>query len=78
MLLDLSEMKEMCLAVQKWLNERFCNSDYWGISQLHGILIRQGTCGNCDKCDYCVVGGDNSMAKEYEIVKEEKVFLVSR
>lgn len=23
MLMDLSEMKEMCLAVQKWLNERY-------------------------------------------------------
>ena len=22
-----------------------CNSDYWGISQIHGSLIRKGTCG---------------------------------
>ena len=56
----------------------FCNADYWGISQLHGTLIRQGTCGNCDKCDYCIVGSKNPMAKEYEIVKDEKGFLVSR
>ena len=55
----------------------FCNADYWGISQLHGTLIRQGTCGNCDKCDYCIVGSDNSIANEYEIVKDEKGFLVS-
>lgn len=56
----------------------FCNADYWGISQLHGTLIRQGTCGNCDKCDYCIVGSKNPMAKKYEIVKDENGFLVSR
>ena len=56
----------------------FCNSDYWGISQIHGTLIRCGTCGNSDKCDYCVVGSENPMAKEYEIVKDENGFLVSR
>ena len=56
----------------------FCNSDYWGISQIHGTLIRCGTCGNSDKCDYCVVGSENPMAKEYEIVKDEAGFLVSR
>ena len=47
----------------------FCNSDYWGISQLHGTLIR---------CDYCVVGSENPMAKKYEIVKDELGFLVSK
>ena len=56
----------------------FCNSDYWGISQLNGTLIRCGTCGNSDKCDYCVVGSENPMAKEYEIVKDKDGFLVSR
>ena len=56
----------------------FCNSDYWGISQIHGTLIRCGTCGNSDKCDYCVVGSENPMAKEYEIVKDQAGFLVSR
>ena len=56
----------------------FCNSDYWGISQIHGTLIRCGTCGNSDKCDYCVVGSENPMAKEYKIVKDENGFLVSR
>ena len=56
----------------------FCNADYWGISQLHGALIRCGTCGNSERCDYCVVGSENPMAKEYEIVKDEGGFLVSR
>ena len=35
-------------------------------------------CGNSDKCDYCVVRSENPMAKEYEIVKDEAGFLVSR
>lgn len=56
----------------------FCNSDYWGISQIHGTLIRRGTCGNADACDYCVVGSNNPMAQKYEIVKDEAGFLVSR
>lgn len=56
----------------------FCNSDYWGISQIHGTLIRCGTCGNADKCDYCVVGSENPLAKKYEIVKDDAGFLVSR
>lgn len=55
-----------------------CNSDYWGISQIHGTLIRCGTCGNADKCDYCVVGSENPMAQKYEIVTDEGGFLVSR
>lgn len=56
----------------------FCNSDYWGMSQLHGTLLRRGTCGNAGRCDYCVVGSENSMAEEYEIIKEEAGFLASR
>ena len=49
-----------------------------GCSSLHGTLIRRGTCGNSDRCDYCVVGSEDSMAKAYEIVKDEAGFLVSR
>ena len=55
-----------------------CNSDFFGISEIHGTLIRCGTCGNSDRCDYCVVGSDNPLVKEYEIVKDELGFLVSR
>ncbi len=55
-----------------------CNSDFFGIEQIHGTLIRYGTCGNSDICDYCVVGSKNPLAKEYEIVTDEWGFLVSR
>ena len=56
----------------------FCNSGYRGISRIHGMLIRRGTCGNSDRCDYCVVGSENPIAKKYEIVKHEMGFPVSK
>ena len=55
-----------------------CNSDFFGISELHGTLIRCGTCGNSDVCDYLIVGSDNPIAKEYETSTDEQGFLVSR
>ena len=55
-----------------------CNADYFGIEQLHGTLIRCGTCGNNDICDYCVVGNKNPLAKEYHLEKDENGFWVSR
>ena len=55
-----------------------CNSDFFGIREIHGQLIRCGTCGNSDVCDYLVVGSDNPIAKEYETVSDERSFLVSR
>ena len=55
-----------------------CNSDFYGIEQIHGQLIRCGTCGNSCECDYCVVGSKNPLTEEYETVRDEKGFLVSR
>lgn len=55
-----------------------CNSDFFGIGEIHGQLIRCGTCGNSDRCDYCIVGSNHPMAKEYELVYDETGFLVSR
>ena len=55
-----------------------CNSDFFGICQLHGTLIRCGTCGNSTMCDYCVVGNKNPIAEEYVIDTDENGFLVSR
>ena len=55
-----------------------CNSDYFGIGEIHGQLIRCGTCGNSDKCDYLIVGSNNAIAAEYETVKDENGFIVSR
>ena len=55
-----------------------CNSDFFGIGEIHGQLIRCGTCGNSDVCDYLVVGSNNPIAKEYETVRDAQGFLVSR
>ena len=55
-----------------------CNCDFFGISELHGKLIRKGTCGNSDVCDYLVIGDRNTLAAEYETVTDESGFLVSR
>jgi len=55
-----------------------CNSDFYGISQIHGKLIRCSTCGNGNICDYLIVGNQNPIAKEYETVMDEGGFLISR
>ena len=55
-----------------------CNCDFYGIEQIHGRLIRKGTCGNSDICDYLVVGSNNPIADRYETVTDDMGFLVSR
>lgn len=55
-----------------------CNCDFFGIKQIHGQLIRKGTCVNSDRCDYLIVGCNNPIAEGYETVTDEKGFLVSR
>ncbi len=49
-----------------------CNCDFLGIEQIHGTLIRQGTCGDCERCDYCIVGSRNPLAQEYETVRDDR------
>lgn len=55
-----------------------CNSDFFGIEQLNGRLIRCGTCGNSAVCDYRVVGNKNPLAEKFTIETDENGFLVSR
>lgn len=55
-----------------------CNCDFFGIGKILGQLIRCGTCGNSDKCDYLAVGSENSIAAEYETITDELGFLVSK
>jgi len=55
-----------------------CNSDHYGIGLMHGKLIRCGTCGNGDVCDYCVVGDKHPLASQYELVSDENGLLLSR
>lgn len=44
----------------------------------HGLLHMLPLFCNSDRCDYCVVGSENPMAKKYEIVKDEMGFLISK
>lgn len=55
-----------------------CNSDFFGIHEIHGRLIRCGTCGNSAKCDYLIVGNRNELAAEYETITDAQGFLISR
>ena len=55
-----------------------CNCDFYGIEQIHGQLIREGTCGNSDRCDYLIVGRSNPIVSDYETLTDDKGFLVSR
>ena len=54
-----------------------CNCDHMAMQKLHAALIRVGTCCTSTCCDYCIVGDQNSMASEYELVKKENGLLVS-
>lgn len=54
-----------------------CNCDYFGIEQIHGKLIREGTCGISDRCDYLIVGSNNPVANEYETAADENGLLIS-
>ena len=54
-----------------------CNCDFFGIGEIHGQLIRCGTCGNSDRCDYLVVGCDNPVVDEFETITDEQGFLIS-
>ena len=54
-----------------------CNCDHLAMQKLHACLIREGTCCTSDCCDYCVVGDQNTLAKEYELVKSDNGLLIS-
>ena len=54
-----------------------CNCDHMAMQKLHATLIREGTCCTGACCDYCIVGDQHPMAKEYELVKQENGLLVS-
>ena len=54
------------------------SAGHTGIGEIHGQLIRRGTCGNAERCDYCIVGSGSALAAEYETVTDEGGFLVSR
>lgn len=54
-----------------------CNCDHLAMQKLHATLIREGTCVTSDCCDYCIVGDQNPLAAQYQLVKQENGLLVS-
>ncbi len=54
-----------------------CNCDHMAMQKLHATLIRQGTCGISDLCDYRIVGDRNPVAREYELVTRKDGLWVS-
>lgn len=54
-----------------------CNCDHLAMQKLHATLIREGTCVTSDCCDYCIVGDQNLLAAQYQLVRKENGLLVS-
>ena len=54
-----------------------CNCDHLAMQKLHATLIREGTCCTAACCDYCIVGDQNPIAAEYQLVKDDNGLLLS-
>ena len=54
-----------------------CNCDHLAMQKLHATLIREGTCCTSKLCDYCIVGDQNPIAGQYELVTRENGLWVS-
>lgn len=55
-----------------------CNCDHIAMQKLHACLIREGTCITSNCCDYCIVGDQNPLAAEYELVETDNGLLISQ
>ena len=54
-----------------------CNCDHLAMQKLHATLIREGTCCTAECCDYCIVGNQNPIAGQYELVTRDNGLWVS-
>ena len=52
-----------------------CNTDYYGMDQLHACLIRTS---NCVKGSFCIVADQNPLADKYERIRDEYGFITSK
>jgi len=55
-----------------------CNCDHLAMQALHATLIRAGTCCTSDCCDYCIVGDQNPIAAEYDLVNRDGLLVSVR
>ena len=63
--------------LDKWM-PLMCNCDHKALNMIHAGLIREGTCHTGNVCDYCVLGDQNPLYKEYALERNEDGLLVSR
>ena len=61
----------------KWM-PLMCNCDHIALNMIHAGLIREGTCFTGDVCDYCVLGDQNPLYKEYVLERNADGLLISR
>lgn len=54
-----------------------CNCDHLAMQAIHASLIREGTCVTAGCCDYCIVGDQNPLAAEYQLVKAKNGLWIS-
>ena len=54
-----------------------CNCDHMAMQKLHATLIREGTCCTSSACDYCIVGDQNPLAAQYDLVTRKDGLWVS-
>ena len=62
--------------LDKWM-PLMCNCDHTALSMIHAGLIREGTCYTGDVCDYCVVGDENPLYREYTSMRNMDGLIVS-
>ena len=55
-----------------------CNTDYYGMDQLHACLIRTSNCVKGSFCDFCIVADQNPLADKYERIRDEYGFIISK
>ncbi len=54
-----------------------CNCGHLAMQKLHACLIREGTYAESPRCDYCIAGDRNPIARKYALVKKENGLPVS-
>ena len=54
-----------------------CNTDYFGMEQLHACLIRTSNCVKGNHCDFCIVADKNPLAYKYKKIKDKYGFWIS-
>lgn len=55
-----------------------CNCDHMALQKIHAGLIRCSTCATGCVCDYCILGDQNPLMKDYTLVTDENGLWLSQ